>query len=120
VEESRKERDGKEVMHMATYRIIRIYDIPADNQIQATNRMMEALVLHVERDYHVMDYVKAPDDPKGKGRPIDLTPPKGWLSLLLQELVVQLGGKPAKTKWVKPEVYKGKPVPKSKLGPVEG
>jgi hypothetical protein len=75
---SREERDGKEVRQMATYRIIRIYDVPADNQIQATNRMMEAIVLHVERDYHVMDYVKAPDDPKGKGWPVDLTPPKGW------------------------------------------
>ena len=89
---------------MATYRIIRIYDIPADNQTQATNRMMEALVLHVERDYHVMDYVKAPDDPKGKGRPVDLTPPKGWLSSLLEELVNQVTG----NGWKKPEVYKGK------------
>ncbi len=72
---------------MATYRIIRIYDIPADDPYQATNRMIEALVLHVERDYHVMDYVKAPDDPKGKGWPVDLTPPKGWLASMLEELV---------------------------------
>ncbi len=89
---------------MAMYRIIRIYDVPADNQIQATNRMMEAMLLHVERDYHVMDYVKAPDDPKGKGRPIDLTPPKGWLSSMLEELVNQLTG----NGWKKPELYKGK------------
>jgi hypothetical protein len=58
-----------EVITMAVYRIIRIYDVPADNQIEATNRMMEAIILHVERDYHVMDYVKTPDDPKGKGWP---------------------------------------------------
>ncbi len=90
---------------MAVYRIIRIYDVPADNQIQATNRMMEALVLHVERDYHVMDYVKAPDDPKGKGWPVDLTPPKGWLSSLLDELVSQVTGKP---NWKKPKLYMGK------------
>ena len=112
---SRKERDGKEVMHMAIYKIMRIYEVPAESQIEATNRMMEALVLHVERDYHVIDYVKAPEDADGKGRKIDLNPPKGWLSLLLQELVVQLGGKPAKTKWVKPEVYKGKSMHEQEL-----
>jgi hypothetical protein len=92
---------------MATYRIIRIYDVPADNQIQATNRMMEALVLHVERDYHVMDYVKTPDDPKGQGWPVDLTPPKGWLSSMLEEMVFQVTGKGG---WKKPELYMGKSV----------
>jgi hypothetical protein len=100
---SRKERDGKEVMHMAIYRIIRIYDVPADNRIEATNRMMEAIILHVERDYHVMDYVKAPEDPKGKGRPINLTPPKGWLKLLMEELLTQITG----TGWKTPKIYKG-------------
>src|SRR5687768_1155841 len=105
---------------MAIYKIMRIYEVPAENQIEASNRMMEALVLHVERDYHVIDYVKAPEDADGKGHKIDPTPPKGWFSLLLQELAAQISGKPAKTKWVKPEVYRGKPVPESKLGPVEG
>jgi hypothetical protein len=90
---------------MAIYRIIRIYDVPADNQIEATNRMMEAIILHVERDYHVMDYVKTPDDPKGKGWPIDLTPPKGWLSSILEELASQITGKPV---WKKPKLYMGK------------
>ena len=112
---SRKERDGKEVMHMAIYRFIRIYDVPADDRIQATDRMMEALVLHVERDFHVMDYVKTPDDPKGKGRPIDLRPPQGWLSSLLEEFLNQVTG----NGWKKPEVYTGKPIPESKLGPVQ-
>ncbi len=93
---------------MATYRIIRIYDVPADSQIQATDRMMEAILLHVERDYHVMDYVKTPDDTKGKGRPIDLTPAKGWLKILMGELVTQITGRPTKQKWTKPAVYKGK------------
>src|SRR4051812_6577476 len=91
-------------MHMAIYKIMRIYEVPADNQIEATNRMMEALVLHVEGDYHVTDYVKAPEDPDGKGRPIDLTPPKGWLSSMVEELVTQLTG----NGWKKPQVYKGK------------
>ena len=83
---------------MAIYRIIRIYDVPADNPYEATDRMMEAIVLHVERDYHVMDYVKAPDDPKGKGRPIDLKPPQGWLSSMLTELVTQVTGREPKPK----------------------
>ena len=89
---------------MAIYKIMRIYEVPAGSQIEATNRMMEALVLHVERDYHVMDYVKAPEDANGKGRPINLTPPKGWLSSMLEELVNQVTG----NGWKKPEIYKGK------------
>ena len=104
-----EESGRKEVIgNMAIYKIMRIYEVPAENQIEATNRMMESLLLHVERDYHVTDYVKTPEDANGKGRKIDLTPPKGWLSMLLQELAAQISGKPAKTKWVKPEVYKGK------------
>jgi hypothetical protein len=66
---------------------MRIYEVPADNQIEATNRMMEAIVLHVERDYHVTDYVKAPNDPDGKGHKVDLTPPTGWMTLLLEQLL---------------------------------
>src|SRR4051794_12600144 len=106
----RKERGRKEGMHMATYKIMRIYGVPAENYIEATNRMMEAIVLHVERDYHVVDYVKAPEDADGKGHKIDLNPPKGWLSLLLQELTAQLTGRPVKDDrpWIKPKVYKGK------------
>ena len=105
---------------MAIYKIMRIYEVPAETQIQATNRMMEALMLHVERDYHVIDYVKTPEDASGKGHKIDLTPPKGWLSALIDEVRSQITGRPVKEEpWVKPEVYKGKPIPKSKLGPVE-
>jgi len=60
--------------------------------------------------------VKTPEDVDGKGHKVDLNPPKGWLSLLLQELAVQLGGKPATTKWVKPAVYKGKSMHEQELG----
>ena len=114
---SRKERGGKEVMRMATYKIMRIYEVPAENQTEATNRMMEALVLHVERDYHVIDYVKTPEDADGKGHKVDLNPPKGWLSLLLQELAAQLTGRPVKNDrpWIKPKVYKGKSVHEQEL-----
>jgi hypothetical protein len=72
---------------MATYRIMRIYEVPAENQIEATDRMMEALLLHVERDYHVIDYVKAPEDADGKGRKVSLEPPKGFLSLLIEQVL---------------------------------
>jgi hypothetical protein len=49
--------------------------------------MMEALTLKVERDYHVMDYVKSPADPAGKGKRINLDPPKGWLATFMDQLL---------------------------------
>jgi hypothetical protein len=45
---------------MAVYTIIRIYEVPADTRQQATDRMLEALVLHVERDFHVKDIIRDP------------------------------------------------------------
>src|SRR4051795_8147601 len=113
-----EESGRKEVMDMAIYKILRIYEVPAESQIEATNRMMEALVLHVERDFHVIDYVKTPEDADGKGHKIDLNPPKGWLSLLLQELAAQLTGRPVKDDrpWIKPKVYEGKSVHEQELG----
>jgi hypothetical protein len=55
--------------------------------------MMEALVLRVERDYHVTDYVKGPQDDPGKGREIRLEPPAGWLTLLVEQLFGTSGQK---------------------------
>ena len=43
---------------MARYRIVRIYEVPADNRYQATDRMMEAIVLGTEKDYHVKDVIR--------------------------------------------------------------
>ena len=83
---------------MAIYKIVRVYEVPGDNQIEASNRMMEALLLRVERDYNVADYVKAPDDAQGKGHKVDLTPPRGWFQLLVEELKTQVTGKPATNK----------------------
>jgi hypothetical protein len=83
---SRKERDGKEVMHMALFKIMRIYEIPAESQIEATNRMMEALVLQVEEHWHVTDIIRAPEDPQGKGKPISLRPTKGWIETLVDQI----------------------------------
>ena len=53
---------------MALYTIIRVYEVPADNQQQATDRMMEALALHVERDYHVKDVIREPGANPARGQ----------------------------------------------------
>jgi hypothetical protein len=70
---------------MAVYTIIRVYEIPAENRIEATERMMEALELRVERDFHIRDYIREPGEKIGKGRPVDLRP-TGWLTLLREQL----------------------------------
>ena len=71
---------------MAVYTIIRIYEVPADSQQQATDRMLEALVLRVERDYHIKDIIRAPGDKPGQGKAVDLRPATGWLTLLKEQL----------------------------------
>jgi hypothetical protein len=71
---------------MATFTIIRVYEVPADTQQQATDRMIEALALHVERDFHVKDVIREPGAKPGQGKPVDLKPPAGWLSLVLQQI----------------------------------
>ena len=90
---------------MARYKIIRIYEVAGKDQIEATNRMMEALTLGVERHYHVMDYVKAADDPASKGKKISLAPPKGWMATFLEQL---LGRSSDAGEWKTPKIYKGK------------
>ena len=74
---------------MAVYTIIRVYEVPAENQQQATDRMMEALALHVERDFHVKDVIRAPGAKPGQGKKVDLKPPAGWLSLIVQQMTRQ-------------------------------
>ena len=71
---------------MALYTIIRVYEVPAENQQQATDRMIEALALHVERDFHVKDVIREPGAKPGQGKPVDLRPPAGWLTLALRQL----------------------------------
>ncbi len=71
---------------MAVYTIIRVYEVPAGNKVQATERMMEALFLHREKDYHIKDYIREPGGKPGKGMPINLQPPAGWLTLLIRQL----------------------------------
>ena len=71
---------------MALYTIIRVYEVPASNRIEATDRMMEALALHVERDFHVKDIIREPGAKPGQGKLVSLQPPAGWLTLLKQQL----------------------------------
>jgi hypothetical protein len=73
-------------MCVPVYKIIRIYQVPAKDQIEATNRMMQAIALRVERDFHVMDYIKSPDDGLSKGTKANLEPPKGWVAGFLEQL----------------------------------
>ena len=71
---------------MAVYTIIRVYEVPAETKQQATDRMLEALVLHVERDFHVKDVIREPGAKPGQGKQVVLTPPAGWLSLIVRQL----------------------------------
>jgi hypothetical protein len=71
---------------MAIYTIIRIYEVPADTRQQATDRMLEALVLHVERDFHVKDIIRDPSAKPGQGKQVTLVPPAGWLTLIVRQL----------------------------------
>jgi hypothetical protein len=71
---------------MALYTIIRIYEVPAGNRVQATDRMLEAIAFHVEKDFHVKDIIRDPGAKPGQGKKIELSPPAGWLSLVLQQL----------------------------------
>jgi hypothetical protein len=75
------------VVHVALYTIIRIYQVPADNQIEATDRMIEALALRVEGDFHVKDIIRDPDAKPGEGSKVTLKPPDGWLSLIRKQLL---------------------------------
>jgi hypothetical protein len=74
---------------MAIYTIIRVYEVPAESQQQATDRMLEALVLHVEKDFHVNDIVRENVDKGeklGKWHTVTLAPPAGWLTLVVRQL----------------------------------
>lgn len=64
-----------------------MYQVPADNQLQVTDRMLEVLTLGVADDFHVKDVLREPDGKPGSGVRISLTPPKGWGTLLLDQLL---------------------------------
>lgn len=56
---------------MAVYTIIRIYQVPAESQQQATDRMAEALALNTEKNYHVKDIVRGPYGKRKQERTVD-------------------------------------------------
>ncbi len=72
---------------MARYIIIRVYEVPAENRIQATDRMLEALAFHVEKDFHVKDVIREPGEEPGKGKRLYLVPPAGWMELVRRQLM---------------------------------
>jgi hypothetical protein len=63
---------------MALY--IRKYGVPAGHGLQVTNRMMEALAFHVEKDFHVKVTIREPEAKPGQGKPA------GWLTLIMRQL----------------------------------
>jgi hypothetical protein len=71
---------------MGIYTIIRVYEMPAESAQQATDRMSEAIVLHVERDFHVKDIVREPGAKPGTGKQVDLRPAAGWIALAIEQL----------------------------------
>jgi hypothetical protein len=75
---------------MARFTIMRIYEVPADDRIEATDRMLEALELGVEKQYHVRDVVKKTDDDTSYFKPVDLTPtvkqPARWGTIFKRQL----------------------------------
>ncbi len=71
---------------MAVYTIIRVYEVPAQTHQQATDRMLEALVLHTENDFHVKDIIREPGAKPGQGKAVVLWPAAGWITLLREQL----------------------------------
>ncbi len=71
---------------MAVYTIIRVYEIPADSQVQAADRMLEAIVLHTEKDYHRKDIIREPGSKPGEGKPVVLQPAPGWMAIIREQL----------------------------------
>ncbi len=71
---------------MAVYTIIRVYEVPAETKQQATDRMLEALVLHAENDFHVKDIIREPGAKPGQGKAVVIRPADGWITLLREQL----------------------------------
>lgn len=78
---------------MAVFRIYRVYDVPGKTQYEATDHMMEAIALGVEKDFHVSDRIRPMDGPSKQAEKFSLEPPKGWGKLLLDQLLGRTGNK---------------------------
>ncbi len=71
---------------MAVYTIIRVYEVPAETRVQAADRMLEAIVLHTEKDYHRKDIIRDPGSKPGEGKPVILQPAPGWMAIIREQL----------------------------------
>jgi hypothetical protein len=71
---------------MAIYTILRVYEVPGENRIEAAERMMNALMLHAEKDFYVKDIIREPGEKPGQWTVVKLTPPVGWVTLLIRQL----------------------------------
>lgn len=71
---------------MAVYTIIRVYEVPAETRVQATDRMLEAIVLHTEKDYHRKDIIRDPGSKPGEGKPVTLQLAPGWMAVIREQL----------------------------------
>jgi hypothetical protein len=40
----------------------------------------------VEKDFHVKDIIREPESKPGQGKPVELVPPAGWLTLIMRQL----------------------------------
>ncbi len=69
---------------MAVYTIIRVFEVPAETKQQAADRMIEAMILHTEKDYHVRDLIREPGAKHGKV--VDLYSASGWLELVKKQI----------------------------------
>ena len=96
---------------MAVYSIIRVYEVPAETKQQATDRMMEALLFHVEKDFHVKDIIREPGAKPGQGKEVKLAPPAGWMTLLCnssrENTIERLSLPPIQT-WGEPQNLNGR------------
>jgi hypothetical protein len=64
---------------MALYTKLRKYGVPAGNQLQVTDRLMEALAF-VEKDFHVKVTIRQPEPNPAQEKPA------GWLTLIMRQL----------------------------------
>jgi hypothetical protein len=71
---------------MAVFTIMRIYEIPAADRIEATERMLEALELGTEKDYHVRDIVRNADATTDHWKPVDLHPPTKIVTIFKRQI----------------------------------
>ncbi len=72
---------------MALFKIVRVYEVPGKDQVEAINNLSDAVQYHVEKSYHVGDYIRDADDPPGKGRRFRIHPPTGWLKILRDQVL---------------------------------